>query len=166
MKMKSPTYGDVTMDEVTKIINDYCLKQKEKYNSPFHIIVGTDSQNFSDTKVVTVIVAQSEGHGGIYFYHIERVNRIQDVRNKLNYETQTSLTYADELIKTIESKEEYLDMYLNSSFAIHVDAGHSDHGKTKELIPSLVGWIKSCGYECEVKPDSFAASSIADKISK
>ena len=38
--------------------------------------------------------------------------------------------------------------------------------KTKELIPELVGWIKSCGYDCEVKPDSFVASSIADKISK
>ena len=58
------------------------------------------------------------------------------------------------------------ELYLNSTFSIHVDAGNSDYGKTKELIPSLVGWIKSCGYDCEVKPDSFAASSVADKISK
>ena len=55
---------------------------------------------------------------------------------------------------------------MNCHFSIHIDAGHSNHGKTKDLIPELVGWIKSCGYDCEVKPDSFVASSIADKISK
>lgn len=166
MQMKSPTYGDVSIEQITKIINDYYKQQKEKYNADFHLIVGTDSQNFSDTKVVTVIVAQSEGHGGIYFYHVDRIDRIQDVRFKLNYETQQSLNYADALLKQIESDEDCSDMYLNSTFAIHVDAGNSARGKTKDLIPSLVGWIKSCGYECEVKPDSFAASSIADKISK
>ncbi|MBR4734133.1 MAG: hypothetical protein IK081_15370, partial [Lachnospiraceae bacterium] len=36
----------------------------------------------------------------------------------------------------------------------------------KELIPGLVGWIKACGYDCKVKPESYAASSIADRISK
>lgn len=163
--MISPTYGNVEMKNVVEIINDYFNKTKE-YNTPFNIVVGTDSQNHSDTKVVAVIVAQREGHGGIYFYDIEHVNRIQDVRQKLNYETQKSLTYADELIKIIEDNDKYSEMFLNSSFSIHVDAGHSNLGKTKELIPSLVGWIKSCGYDCSVKPDSFAASSVANKISK
>lgn len=163
--MISPTYGNVEMKNVVEIINNYFNKTKE-YNTPFNIVVGTDSQNHSDTKVVAVIVAQREGHGGIYFYDIEHVNRIQDVRQKLNYETQKSLTYADELIKIIEDNDKYSEMFLNSSFSIHVDAGHSNLGKTKELIPSLVGWIKSCGYDCSVKPDSFAASSVANKISK
>lgn len=163
--MISPTYGNVEIKNVVEIINDYFNKTKE-YNTPFNIVVGTDSQNHSDTKVVAVIVAQREGHGGIYFYDVEHVNRIQDVRQKLNYETQKSLTYADELIKIIEDNDKYSEMFLNSSFSIHVDAGHSNLGKTKELIPSLVGWIKSCGYDCSVKPDSFAASSVANKISK
>ena len=51
-------------------------------------------------------------------------------------------------------------------FVFHIDAGWSPNGKTKELIPGLVGWIKACGYDCEVKPDAFVASTIADKISK
>lgn len=163
--MISPTYGEVELNEVVKIINDYFIKNKY-YNAPFHIVIGTDSQNFSDTKVVAVIVAQCEGHGGIYFYNVERIDQIQDIRQKLNYETQTSLSYADELISIIETNEDYMDMFLNSTFTIHIDAGNSETGKTKELIPSLVGWIKSCGYDCAVKPDSFAASSVADKISK
>ena len=163
--MIRPTYGEVDIKKVAEIINDYYQTNKH-YNTPFHIVIGTDSQNFSDTKVVAVIAVQCEGHGGIYFYNVERIERIQDVRQKLNYETQTSLTYADELIAVLESDEKFEDIYLNSTFTIHIDAGHSSLGKTKDLIPALVGWIKSCGYDCAVKPDSYAASSVANKISK
>lgn len=163
--MISPTYGEVTIERACEIINNYFQTNKH-YNTPFHIVIGTDSQNFSDTKVVAVIAVQCEGHGGIYFYNVERIERIQDVRQKLNYETQTSLTYADNLIEILESNKEYEELFLNTSFAIHIDAGHNPAGKTKELIPALVGWIKSCGYDCEVKPDSYAASSVANKISK
>jgi predicted RNase H-related nuclease YkuK (DUF458 family) len=130
----------------------------------FHVIVGTDSQNFSYTKMVSVIVMQCEGHGGIYFYRVEKINRLSDVRTKLNYETQISLHYADELLNVMAEIDE--DLFSSINFSIHVDAGRSENGKTKELIPSLVGWIHSYGYECHVKPDSFAASTIANRISK
>ena len=130
--MISPTYGEVTLNQVCEIINNY-FKTNKHYNTPFHV---------------------------------ERIERIQDVKQKLNYETQTSLTYADELIAILESEKKYEELYLNATFAIHIDAGHSNLGKTKDLIPALVGWIKSCGYDCEVKPDSYAASSVANKISK
>ena len=52
--MYSQTYGQVTLDKAIKIINDFYLKNKE-CERPFHIVVGTDSQNFEDTKVVAVI---------------------------------------------------------------------------------------------------------------
>ena len=81
----SPTYGEIPFERVPQIMKEYFEKNKGKGN--FNVIIGTDSQNFSDTKVVSVIVLQCEGHGGIYFYKVERVNRIQDVRIKLNYET-------------------------------------------------------------------------------
>ena len=106
-----------------------------------------------------------EGHGGIYFYEVTRQPLIRDVRTKLHVETNASLNVASELIRLLEDKE-YEELFMNCHFSIHIDAGHSYHGKTKDLIPELVGWIKSCGYDCEVKPDSFVASSIADKISK
>nr|WP_130838469.1 ribonuclease H-like YkuK family protein [Lachnoclostridium sp. Marseille-P6806] len=47
-----------------------------------------------------------------------------------------------------------------------MDAGNSTNGKTKELIPELVGWIKACGYDCQVKSESFVAGTIADRIRK
>lgn len=163
--MISPTYGKVTLERVAEIINDYYNNCK-KYDSNINIIIGTDSQNFSDTKVVVVIAVQCEGHGGIYFYDIQRISKIENVSLKLNYETTQSLQYADRLLNEFLSSSKFEELIDNTQISIHVDAGNSTKGKTKDLIPGIIGWIKSCGYECKVKPDSFVASSIADKISK
>lgn len=161
---KSNTYGKLELKDIPDKLLDYYNKMKH-YDSQFYITVGTDSQNFDDTKVVSVIAVVCEGHGGIYFYQITRQPRLNDVRQKLHFETNESLNIASDLIKILES-EKYADVYLNSTFSIHVDAGNSSKGKTKELIPELVGWIHACGYDCSVKPDSYVASSIADKLSK
>lgn len=162
---RSQTYGNIEIENIPEKIRIY-YEQMKKFDSAFKIIVGTDSQNFSDTKMVTVIAVICEGHGGIFFYEITRQPIIRDVRTKLHVETNESLRIATKLVGLMEDNKEYEEVYLNSTFSIHVDAGKSDKGKTKELIPELLGWIKSCGYDCEVKPDSYVASSIADKISK
>ena len=161
----SETYGKININGIPDKILDFYQKNKE-IEGDFQIVVGTDSQNFSDTKMVTVIAAYKEGHGGIFFYNIERINKINNVKQKLNTETSKSLETMMELVNEIDTKDVYNDMKDNTLLSIHVDAGWSDKGKTKELIPGLVGWIKACGYDAKVKPDSFAASSIADKISK
>ena len=158
----SPTYGEVNFTQMIEIMRKFYDKNKDY--GEFNVIVGTDSQTFQQTKVVSAIVFQCEGHGGIYFYRVEMTDRLMDVRFKLNYETHLSLQYADELLKVLAETDE--ELFSAISFSIHVDAGRSENGKTKDLIPSLVGWIHSCGYECCVKPDSFAASTIANRISK
>ena len=163
--MISPTYGKVNEKQAVEILNNYYQKNKS-FGSDFFLTIGTDSQNFSDTKVVIVIAMRCVGHGGIYFYEVLHIDKIQNVKQKLNMETGLSLETANKIMDIIESDDKYSDMYLNSNFAIHVDAGRSEKGKTKEVIPEIVGWIKACGYECVVKPDSYAASSIANRISK
>lgn len=160
----SQTYGKVALPEIPSKISLFYNRMKD-YGCPFRIIVGTDSQNFNYTKMVSVIAVVCEGHGGIFFHRITSQPIIKDVRSKLHIETNESLSIATQLVDILE-KPEYEELFINCTFSIHIDAGHSDKGKTKELIPELVGWIKSCGYDCEVKPDSFVASSIADKISK
>ena len=172
---RSHTYGNLRIEQIPdKILIFY--KDHLQYGMPVHIIVGTDSQNFDDTKIVSVIAVICEGHGGIFFYEVTRkpiikdeVTRralIRDVRTKLHVETNDSLKVAETLVGIMEGNEIYEEMFLNCPIAIHVDAGNSRNGKTRELIPELVGWIKACGYDCSVKPDSFVASTIADRISK
>ena len=161
----SETYGKIKIEDIPDKLVTYFNKVKQ-YDSPVSIIIGTDSQTYNSTKIVNVIAIVCEGHGGIYFYEITRTNKITDIRQKLYTETQMSLDAAGELLKLLENNKQYEDLYMNATFTIHVDAGHSDRGKTKELIPSIVGWIKAQGYDCEVKPNSFVSSSIADRISK
>ena len=163
---KSETYGKLNIDQVPDKLVKFYEKMKH-YNTPIQVIAGTDSETFSkETKIVNVIAIICESHGGIYFYEVSKIPKMSDVRTKLYTETQMSLEAADKLLALIEADAHYNDFYENITFTIHVDAGRSEQGKTKELIPSIVGWIKSCGFDCEVKPDSFVASSIADRISK
>lgn len=163
---RSETYGKLNMDQVPDKLLKFYYSMKH-FNTAIQVVVGTDSQTFSkETKIVNVIAIICEGHGGIYFYEMSKVPKMSDVRTKLYTETQMSLEAADKLLALLEADAHYADLYENTTFTIHVDAGRSEQGKTKELIPSIVGWIKSCGFDCEVKPDSFVASSIADRISK
>ena len=158
----SETYGKLELSQIPEKINEYYEKMK-LYDTPIHIIVGTDSQNFDKTKLVSVIAVYCEGHGGIYFYEISRIDKIKDIRVKLHVETGEILKITTELVDLLES---FPDLFMNTTLSIHIDAGLNPNGKTRELIPELVGWIKSCGYDCETKPESWVASTIADRISK
>ena len=142
------------------------FNRMQPYGSDFEILIGTDSQNHSQTRIVNVICIICHGHGGIYFYEVTDEPIIRDVKRKLQVETNGSLVIASRLVGLLESVKAYEEMYLTCPIAIHVDAGNSPKGKTRELIPQIVGWVRACGYDVKVKPESFCASTIADRITK
>lgn len=159
--MISPTLGEVSIRKIAEVI-----KEKTSNSGEYELMIGTDSQNFDTTKVVVVIALHHIGKGGIFFYDVSHVTRINNVGQKLIYETQLSLEYAEKLIKefeTIKSETGY-NYAEHMTLGIHVDAGQN--GPSKQVIPEIVGWIKACGYTVIVKPDSWAACSIANKYSK
>lgn len=153
--MRSPTYGKVSYEEMIGIIKNFIEKSPK---STYNISVGTDSQNFDCTKTVIVVAVHRIGSGGIFFYDIKTVKKITNISQKLFFETSSSLDIATKLSETLQ--KEGIDFGIN----IHVDAGKN--GQTSKLIPEIVGWIKACGFGCETKPNSYAASSIADKYTK
>ena len=104
--MKSPTKGNCTIEQMVDQINEFYQRNKI-YETGFEITIGTDSQNFSDTKVVKVMAIRCIGHGGIYFYEVTHVDKISDVRQKLNLETEISLDLANAAIKVMESDKKY-----------------------------------------------------------
>jgi predicted RNase H-related nuclease YkuK (DUF458 family) len=160
--MKSPTYGEVDFNRIVEIIKQNVEKNE---NDKYQVFIGTDSQNFDKTKIVVVIAVHRIGKGGFFFYEISRVKRINDIHQKLITETKMSLDCAEKLMSSFEDLYTKTGFdYTKIDFGIHVDAGYN--GPTKAIIPEIVAWIKSCGYECSVKPESFASSAIANKISK
>ncbi|MBV7276347.1 ribonuclease H-like YkuK family protein [Clostridium thailandense] len=153
--MQSITYGDVSFKSMIQIIKKYIQSDQSR---KYEIAIGTDSQNFDITKVVVVVAIWRVGNGGIFFYDIKRVNKISNLRQKIFYETSLSIELAQRL------SEKFNEEDFKCDISIHVDVG--DDGLTSKMIPEIVGWVKSCGFTCNVKPYSYAASSIANKYSK
>lgn len=154
----------VTYDKMMKLIADYISKDT---NQSYEITVGTDSQNHNKTKMVEVIAIHRIGHGGIFFYRTEYIRKIKALKEKIIEETSRSLENAQGLLDEVGLYllEDGIDIdELNVHFKIHCDIGH--YGKTSPLIKEIVSWVHSCGYEAVIKPDSYAASGIANKISK
>lgn len=164
--MISPTYGRVDMKQIAKIVFDY-IKDHADVAEHNHIVIGTDSQNHKDeTKAVVVIAVYTDGKGGKFFYEIKKLPVILNLKTKIHKETEFSIIYADELLDELFSLavQENFDYEKYTSVGIHVDAGYA--GPSGQVIPEIVGWLKGAGYEPTVKPDSFVASTIADRISK
>lgn len=166
-KMKewnSETYGKLNIPEIPEKMLEF-YHRNLVYGEPIEITLGTDSQDHNTiTKMVSVISIICRGHGGIFFHTTQYIEKPHTVKEKLEIETNKSLDIAQELIGILET--DYKVLYDNCPFSIHIDAGNAPYGKTKDLIQSLTGWVHAMGYDCEVKPMSYAASTIADRISK
>lgn len=145
---------------INEVIDKIKLFINEQPYYEYDIVIGTDSQNsVHGTKMVCVIAVHRIGRGGIFFFDISYVDLVEDVRQKLILETSISLECAQKFVEIFRISPE-----ISYTLTIHVDAGKI--GESRHTIPSIVGWICSCGYNCSVKPDSYAASSIANKYSK
>ena len=154
----------VSYNEMISIISDYISKD---IKSDYEITVGTDSQSHSMTRLVEVITVHRVGDGGIFFYYTENVNKIRSLKEKIVEETSRSLENANGLLDNIQLNliDNDIDIEnLNIHFQIHCDIGHQ--GKTQTLITEIISWVNSMGYECAIKPESYAASGVANKFSK
>lgn len=154
----SPTNGKMTKAEIYDFILKKIQENQITKEHDYSIIVGTDSQNSYKTKMVLVICLIDKGHGGRYFYHIDWMKKIKDINTKIYTETEKSLEIARELNEFLHNNN------VRAEVEVHVDIGR--HGKTKELIQGILGWVTSEGFTAKIKDESWVASTIADKISK
>ncbi|WP_407311208.1 ribonuclease H-like YkuK family protein [Desulfosporosinus sp. SB140] len=157
--MHSTIYGEISFEEMYLLIRAYLSQDR---NGEYRVSIGTDSQNFDYTKMpITIGIHRIEnqiGKGGIFFSEIRRVKKISNIRQKIFYETNLSLDLALRLnLKFIEDN-------IPNKIAIHVDAGYN--GPTAMYIAEITGWVKACGFQCVIKPDSYMASSVANRLSK
>lgn len=127
------------------------------------IIIGCDSQVLDNkiSFVVTVIVL-SIGHGGIFFYNKQYVqfqSKYLLMQNRLFEETYRAVQVAkivDELLK---------DTPYNVQ-QIHCDLNSNKKYKSNKAVAMCVGYITGNNYKAIIKPDAYAASSIADSLTR
>ena len=167
MKEKIFTRGNgekVTYSKAISIIASYLAASPK---AEYEVTIGTDSQTSNVTKYSEVIAIHRIGDGGIFFYHNDYVERVHNLKDKIYEETYRSLNNANGFIDALDLELIKLDVDINTlniHFQIHCDVGHD--GKTRTLIREVTAWVESLGYEVSIKPESYAASSIANKISK
>ena len=158
--MQSPTHGRLSLSETVNKIHEFINKSPtDKYK----FYIGTDSQKHTDSYLfVTVIAILRESKGGIYFYHKKYDKDKMSFQERIFNEASLSLDMASNFLN--ELKIHHFDFCNQSDIEIHTDVG--TRGKTKEIIKAVTGMIIGSGYKCKTKPDSFVASSIADKYTK
>lgn len=145
----------LTAAQVVQTISDFIAADPKR---EYKIIVGTDSERRVNDKAdfVTAIVVHRVGNGGRYFWrHIEKTN-VHTLRDRMWQEVILSLEVSKELV--ILLKNAGLE---KCGFEIHVDVG--ENGETRTMIQELVGAIRANNFEAKTKPDSYAASKVADR---
>ena len=124
--------------------------------SDCHFFVGTDSQNYSkriETAFTSVLIAYQFGKGGTVITNRARVRMVDALRQRLLQEAMRSLEVAWFLDQRIPDQ---------SFIGIHLDVNASLKFKSGQYKDELVGLIMAQGFNCLVKPDAWAATSVAD----
>jgi uncharacterized protein len=151
----SPSKGKISIKELLEELHLYI---EESPNSNYKIIIGSDSQTYKDKTIfVTAIIIQRIGKGARLFYYKKKHKPIHDLRTRIYTETELSLKHLHSM------KDKGLaNLFTNYPVEVHVDIGRN--GETRQLIHDVVGWVTAVGYVAKIKPDSFGASSVADKF--
>ncbi len=159
MKFVSPTDGKLNLKEVYSAIMRFIEEIPE---DNYKLIVGTDSQpGIEEAVFVTAIVIYRVGRGGRFFYHKEKTNMYPGFKQRIFYEVSRSLEVASHLTAYLAEEVNLSDKI---DVEIHVDVG--ENGPTNTIIKEVVGMVVGSGFEALIKPDSYAASTVADKYTK
>lgn len=135
---------------------------REEPERQYKVTLGTDSLKLPGTiaDFVTAIVVHRVGRGGRYFWRRIELDNFHTLRDRIMREVLMSLEVAHQFIGEFElaRKTKATPKY---DFEIHVDVG--ENGATKVMIQELVGMIRAHNFEARTKPDSYAASNVADR---
>ena len=151
----SPSYGQMDFEKVLSKLLDYMGTEP---GLEYELIIGTDSmpQAGAEAEFVSAIIVHRKNRGGIYFWSKRHQTKLHTLRERIFQEALFSLKLAEQLIQKLK--------ILNVSdynLTIHVDVG--PNGKTSPMVHEIVGMIKGSGFAVKTKPDSYGASSVADR---
>jgi len=157
----NPTCGNLKTDEAIKEILNYISEKPERF---YDIIVGCDSSSGQTPNFPVVVVVLRIGEGGRFF--IKKVgyknqtfpNWKQRILEEVLLSCDLALFLKEKLLKRLNQ----LPYTARYQFRyIHADIG--GNGATKDMIKEVVNLIRGNGFEPKIKPDSFVASTVADR---
>jgi len=155
---RSPTKGRM---QLNKVIEDISAFISQNSQDKYKLIVGTDSDGDKKADFVTAVIVYRVGRGGRYFWKKTNGNKIyHTLRDRIYKEVTLSLETAQDLLAQLKTAL-VANPESNYDFQIHIDVGQN--GPTRDMIKEVVGMVRGNGFKAKIKPESYAASTIADK---
>ncbi len=143
-----------------EVVGEVVQFLKNDTASSYKIIIGTDSLHLpsKNADFVTVVVVYRVGNGGRYFWRGFEKGKFHTLRDRIIQEVLFSIDTAKEVLEELKKNSDLLPHW---DFEIHADIG--ENGETKTLIQEVVGMIRANNFEVKTKPESYAASKVADR---
>lgn len=155
-EFKSSSGLEMSTSDISNQISEF---MKDAPNKDYKVIIGTDSQALEgrEADFVTAIVVHRQGSGGRYFWRRIKDEVFHTMRDRIINEVVMSLDVAKIILKKLQEELNETDW----DFEIHVDVG--SNGPSRKLIQEVVGMVRANNFEARTKPESYAASSVADR---
>jgi hypothetical protein len=157
----NPTRGNLKIEKVVDELVNYISEKPEKF---YDIIVGCDSSSSEEPHFPLAVVILRVGEGGRFF--LKRIaykgRKFYSYKTRILEEVFLSCQLALYLREKFEGNLEKQENIRYQFRYIHADIGEG--GKTKDMIKEVTGLIKGNGFEPKIKPESFVASSVADRF--
>ena len=160
----NPSLGNLRVEQVLDEIFGYMTAKPEKF---YDIIIGCDSSSGEDPHFPVAVVILRVGEGGRFFlkkisYPISSKKKFYNWKARILEEVLLSCELALFLRENFEKRIKSLNNNFNYQFRyIHADIG--ENGQTKDMIKEVVGLIRGNGFEPKIKPEAYAASTVADR---
>jgi len=162
----NPTRGNLKIEEAMAEMVNYMKEKPDKF---YDIIVGCDSSSGEDPHFPVAVVILRVGEGGRFF--LRKVTYPPSLRRKFSnwkmrileevlLSCQLALFLKENFQKKIQNLSENFNYQLRY---IHADIG--EQGQTKDMIREVIGLIRGNGFEPKIKPESYVASTVADRYS-
>ena len=141
----------VSSEEITKIIQDHVM-------SGGRIFIGCDSNVVGTCctyATAIVLYNENERRGGRYFFNRNRTQIAlrSSLRARLMAEADVSIMLG------LELQEEFPE----SRIEIHLDVSQRKENLSSGVADQVAGYAKAAGFECKLKPESWASSCVADE---
>ncbi len=130
----------------------------------YKVIIGTDSALLRNNEAdfVMAVVIHRIGRGGRYFWRRIHLEKFFTLRDRMIREVLLSLDLAKLVLARLQAEQKSSpDTLPQWTFEIHADVG--ERGDTRAVIQEVVGMIRAHNFEARIKPESFAASNVADR---
>lgn len=160
----SPTYG---LRSFATMVQEVAVELRSYQGGKFFVSVGTDSEEMQGmVKFVSVVLVWRVGHGAHAYRTVThgmlspKMAKLAAMRSRILQEILLTGTLAQEVRTALRVA---LGNELLPGVEVHADVG--PNGGTSVMMREVIGMLRGYGFsehEIKVKPESYAASSVAD----